>query len=75
MEHLIISAMSLESNLYHLYFAELTKAMCHITEIVSLPLFTTIDKLFQDSQSKVNDLKEEKEYLQKQIRQIRELSK
>lgn len=54
--------------------AELAKAMCHITEKVSLPLLTTMDKLYLDSESKGNRLKQEKEHLKKQLRRLQELS-
>lgn len=50
--------------------AELTKAMCHITELVSLPLYTTIDKLYQASESKVQRLLQEKEQLRDEIRKL-----
>lgn len=54
--------------------AELTKAMCHIAELVSLPLFTTVDKLYRDSESKVNKLKLEKDHLTKQLKRLQEIS-
>lgn len=48
--------------------------MCHITDLVSLPLLTTMDKLYLDSVSKVNRLKQEKEHLVKQLKRLQELS-
>lgn len=54
--------------------AELTKAMCNITDLVSLPLYTTLDKLLRDSENKVIKLRKEKEHLLKQLKRLEDLS-